>query len=81
MKLTKRHINVLNYLSSQEGWTSRFRLPDGNGNCSGGRNASEATMSELKKYCFVEYGKDPKHSVYGYRITEAGRKALEDSDG
>jgi len=80
MKLTKRHWNVLNELSARDGWMSQFSLPDGNGHNGGGHNASGATMSELKKTGLAEYGKRESASHYGWRITEAGRKALEARD-
>lgn len=74
MKLSRRHKNVLEFLSRFDGWCPPARLPDGNGRHCG---ASAETTRELSRAGLVNYGKEPQHSLYGYRITEAGRRALE----
>lgn len=79
MKLTKRHLRALGYLGSQLGWANQTWIPDGNGHTSSG-GASNATMRELKHAGYVEYGKEPQHSHYGYRITDAGRAALSEQN-
>ncbi|TKT80031.1 hypothetical protein [Aquamicrobium sp. LC103] len=78
MKLTRRHLTVLEFLSAIEGWCAPARLPDGNRRHVG---ASAHTLTELKRLGFIEYGKEPAHSLYGYRITDAGRAALESDNG
>lgn len=78
MKLTKRHMNALRHLANRGGWTLHSRIPDGNGHCSGNTCASTETMRELEGFGFVQYGKEPQHSLFGYRITDAIR-ALEDA--
>ena len=75
MKLTKRHLNALKYLATVDGFAPQRSIPDGNGHTSTG-GASSATMSDLKTNGLAIYGKEPWHSLYGYRITEAGRQAL-----
>lgn len=75
MKLTKRRIRALAYLSNQLTWCNGMFIPDGNGRTSNG-GASNATLSELKRSGFIEYGKQTTHSHYGWRITPAGRRAL-----
>ncbi|TWH02470.1 hypothetical protein L614_001800000040 [Ochrobactrum sp. J50] len=75
MKLTKRHLRALKYLATVDGFALQRSTPDGNGHTSTG-GASSATMSDLKTNGLVNYGKEPWHSLYGYRITEAGRAAL-----
>ncbi|QGA58246.1 hypothetical protein [Brucella sp. 2280] len=79
MKLTKRHMHALKYLATLDGFAPQRYIPDGNGHTSTG-GASSATMSELKRAGFVEYGKEPRHSLYGYRITETGCQALKGGD-
>jgi hypothetical protein len=74
-KLTKRHVSALSYLAAAGGWRSALSIPNGNGHTSGG-GATYATLSELKRYGLIDYGKAEMHSYYGYRITDAGRAAL-----
>ena len=77
-KLTRRHLTVLSFLSHVDGWVAPSRLPDGNNRFCG---ASADTLLTLRRESLVEYGKEPAQSLYGYRITPAGRRALQAKGG
>jgi len=64
---------VLQYLVDKTDWASGYSLPDGNGRAGGARGE---VLSEMRRLGLIEYGKEPKRSHYGWRITEAGRTAL-----
>lgn len=49
------------------------QLPDGNGRSGG---ASGTKLSEMKRAGLIVYGKNATHSLYGWKITEAGLAAL-----
>lgn len=66
-------MTVLEFLARLDGWCAPARLPDGNGRHCG---ASAGTLTELKRAVLIEYGKEPGHSHYGYRITDLGREAV-----
>jgi hypothetical protein len=76
--LKRRHILVLEALSKRpDVYIAQTKLPNGNGHCMGNKtSASSATMKELTAAGLVEYGKKPLHSMYGYKITNAGISAL-----
>lgn len=78
MKRSER--NVLQRLANLSGWTNAYALPDGNGYCDGRRHASGYVLRDLRARGLVEYGKEPQHSLNGYRITDAGRAALAQAD-
>ncbi len=61
-------------------WTPGMRLPNGHGHCSGNHHAKGETLRDMRDAGLIEYGKAPKHSLYGYRITDAGRIALADAN-
>lgn len=77
VKLTPKITNVLRVLSRADGWMVPTALPDGNGRAG---CASGETLRKMQAAGLIEYGKEPAHSLYGYRITTAGRLALQGAD-
>lgn len=72
LSLKPRHWRVLDHLErSDPHWVPGNHLPDGNGRLCG---AAGVTLREMKLAGLIEYGKDPAHSHYGYRLTDAGRR-------
>lgn len=76
MKISRRHVKALEFLDSHEGYRSQYDIPNGNGHMDGITSASGKTMRELNRIGFVEYGKSTTSGIYGYRITDAGRRAV-----
>lgn len=77
-KLSRSFRNVLVRLAAcGEGeWVPGMRLPNGHGHCTGRHYARGTTLRDMCGAGLIEYGKAPKHSLYGYRITDKGRAAL-----
>lgn len=75
MEIKRAEINILAELTKHEAWVLANRLPDGNGrpNCASGNR-----IFALEREGFIQRGKEPKHSLYGYKITQKGRAALHD---
>lgn len=73
MKLKPTWRNVLMALNGAPGWVGGHMLPDGNG-----RNgcARGDVLSAMRKAGVIEYGKEPAHSHYGWRITGEGHRVL-----
>ncbi|MBB3267685.1 hypothetical protein FHW79_005350 [Azospirillum sp. OGB3] len=72
MKPTYR--NILKVLVTSEGWVPGSHLPDGNGRPGGARGE---VLTAMKADGFIEYGKEPQQSSFGWKATAAGRSALE----
>lgn len=70
--------NVLAHLSAQpEGvWVPQQSLPDGKGFNTRGRCARGEVLREMRQSDWIEYGKEPQQSLYGYRITPEGKRAF-----
>lgn len=70
--------NVLAHLSAQPdgAWVPQQSLPDGKGFNTCGRCARGEVLREMRQSGWIEYGKEPQHSLYGYRITPEGKRAL-----
>lgn len=69
--------NILRYLAERESqWVAQTRIPDGRGYNTNGRCARGDILRQLRHEGLVEYGKEPLHSLYGYRITPAGLAAI-----
>lgn len=76
-KMTNSFRHVLQaLLRDPDRWTPGNRLPNGHGHCSDLSHASGVTLRDMRDQGLIQYGKDPKHCLCGYRITEAGRQAL-----
>lgn len=73
--MSKANRIILEHLAKVAGWVSPSHIPNGRG-YTHPRPARGDRLSELKKLGLIEYGKEPQHSFYGYRITVAGRRAL-----
>lgn len=79
MKLTPSFRNVLEALSKvPDEYVLANRLPDGNGRRGG---ASGIKLKQMKDSGLIEYGKKPQASMYGFRITDAGRRAMLSANG
>lgn len=76
-KLKRRHHLVLSCLGAQgRSWTPAGSLPDGNGRTGGATGVTLRELINFEAGALIEYGKEPSHSRYGYRITGLGRTAL-----
>lgn len=75
VKLTKAEFRALIYLSSQLVFVPGSHIPNGNGHVATG-GATASTIHGLRAKRLIEFGKEPQQSIYGYRITPAGRLAL-----
>lgn len=72
-KLKPTYRNILKALADNEGWVPGFRLLDGNGRAGCARGE---VLSAMKAEGLISYGKDPQHSLNGWKITDAGCAAL-----
>lgn len=66
---------ILEHLAKSNGWVPATQIPNGRGHTVP-HGARGDRLSELRKLGLIEYGKEPAHSLYGYRLTEAGRSKL-----
>ena len=68
--------NVLRRLAnSPDQWVSGYALPNGHGHTHP-RGASGETLRKMKDAGLIEYGKEPTHSLSGWKITDAGISAI-----
>lgn len=76
MSLSRSFRNVLQKLAERpDEYHSAQTLPNGHGHTHP-RGATGTTLSDMKSFGLIEYGKNPTHSLYGWKITEHGRSVL-----
>ncbi len=64
------HQHILSFLAQREGsWTIPTGIPDLKGNLG---KVSGAALRDLQLAGLIEYGKEPQHSLHGYRLTALG---------
>ncbi len=64
------HLRVLSFLAQRQGtWTIPTGIPDLKGNLG---KVSGVALNELRLAGLIEYGKEPQHSLHGYRLTALG---------
>ena len=64
------HMHVLSFLAQRQGvWTIPTGIPDLKGNLG---KVSGVVLRELRLAGLTEYGKEPQHSLHGYRLTALG---------
>lgn len=74
--MSKRFMNVLRKLGeSPDKYHLASSIPNGHGHTQP-RGATATTLGEMRSFGLIEYGKEPKHSLYGWRITDHGRTVL-----
>ncbi|WP_173050066.1 hypothetical protein [Bosea sp. ANAM02] len=63
-------MHVLSFLAQRQGtWTIPTGIPDLKGNLG---KVSGVALNELRLAGLIEYGKEPQHSLHGYRLTALG---------
>jgi hypothetical protein len=75
-KLSRSFTNVLKKLAEKpEVYHNGYVLPNGHGHTHP-HGATGTTLINMKQAGLIEYGKEPEHSHYGWKITPAGIEAL-----
>lgn len=73
--------NVLKALADRGGYRLAHTLPNGHGHACNGKYASTGTMRELEREGYIKHGEHENPPVMGWRITDAGRRALAEIEG
>jgi hypothetical protein len=75
--LSRSFLNVLKKLSERPGdYHAAAMIPNGHGHTIP-RGARATTLSHMRRFGLVEYGKKTTASLYGWKITEHGISVLQ----